>query len=709
MLFRVTAVLIPVAGATKFADFNGDGRSDILWRNSVTGENYLYPMNGTTILAGEGYLRTVADLNWIVAGIGDFDGDGKADILWRNSSTGENYVYLMNGTTITGEGYLRTVADQNWRVAGVGDFDGDGKTDILWRNSLSGENYVYFMDGMTIKPTEGYIRTVPDQNWRVAGTGDFDGDGKADILWRNSATGENYLYPMNGLAILPAEGYLRTVADQAWKIVGTGDFNADGRADILWRNSSTGENYLYPMNGTAILGTEGYLRTVADQNWKVQATGDYDGDGKADVLWHHSTSGENYLYFMDGTTIKSTEGYLRTVADQNWKVAGGVLPALTTNIPQFACTLGARGVSAYRINATTGALTAVSGSPFAAGTDPSDFSVDPSGKFAYVANQNSNNISAYSINPTTGVLTAVAGSPFSVGTRPLGVRIDLSGRFAYVVNSESHTISAFSIDTSTGALAPVAGSPFAAGFGPGPYLVIDPSGKFAYVANAGSNDISAYGINATTGALAPVAGSPFAAGSLPWDLAIHSSGKFAYVANWTSNNTSAYGINASTGALEPIAGSPFAAGSAPSGFRVDPSGKFAYVANYFSNNISAYGISATTGALTAVAGSPFSTGTAPVFVTFHPSGKFAYSGGGLSDSIAYNIDSTTGALTTIAGSPFAAGPVVVVEPSGKFAYVPGIGNISAFSIDAATGAFTPVAGSPFAGGGTGPWFYGSAP
>jgi len=93
---------------------------------------------------------------------------------------------------------------------------------------------------------------------------------------------------MNELAILPAEGYVRTVSNLAWKVAGTGDFTGDGRADILWRNSSTGENYLYPMNGTVILAGEGYLRTVADANWRVQATGDYDGDGKADVLWRHA-------------------------------------------------------------------------------------------------------------------------------------------------------------------------------------------------------------------------------------------------------------------------------------------------------------------------------------------------------------------------------------------------------------------------------------
>src|SRR5436853_6064369 len=126
-------------------------------------------MNGTAMLASEGYLRTAADLNWKVAGSGDFDGDGRADILWRNTSSGQNYIYFMNGTAILTEGYLRTVADQSWQVAGIGDFDGDGKDDILWRNTVTGDNYLYPMSGLTIKPGEGYLRTVAAGDWEVVG------------------------------------------------------------------------------------------------------------------------------------------------------------------------------------------------------------------------------------------------------------------------------------------------------------------------------------------------------------------------------------------------------------------------------------------------------------------------------------------------------------------------------------------------------------
>src|SRR5947207_815523 len=124
-------------------DFDGDCKSDVLWRNSATGEDYLWLMNGRT--ARGGYLTAVGDPAWQVKGTGDFDGDGSAAILWRNCSTGENYIYAMNGLTIASEGFLKTVADQAWQVKGVGDFNGDHKADILWRNSSTGENYLYVM------------------------------------------------------------------------------------------------------------------------------------------------------------------------------------------------------------------------------------------------------------------------------------------------------------------------------------------------------------------------------------------------------------------------------------------------------------------------------------------------------------------------------------------------------------------------------------
>src|SRR5260370_1487722 len=83
-------------------------------------------------------------------------------------------------------------------------------------------------------------------------------------------------------------------------------------------------------------------------------------------------------------------------------------------------------------------------------------------KFAYVANENSSNVSAYTIDRTTGALTSVPGSPFAAGSLPFSVAVDSSGKFAYVANFASNNVTAYTIDRTTGALSPLPGSPFAA-------------------------------------------------------------------------------------------------------------------------------------------------------------------------------------------------------------------------------------------------------
>jgi 6-phosphogluconolactonase len=187
-------------------------------------------------------------------------------------------------------------------------------------------------------------------------------------------------------------------------------------------------------------------------------------------------------------TIVATTGALTAIPGSPFPAGSGPHSITVDPAGHFAyvANVGSNDVSAYTIDGTTGALTSVSGSPFPAGSGPASVAVDPTGQFAYVANCGSfcvgdlydpGNISAYTIDATTGALIALPGSPFPAGYYPDSVAVLPSGRFLYVTNCgnscvgdgafvDPGDVSAYSIDGTTGALTAVPGSPFPAGYSP---------------------------------------------------------------------------------------------------------------------------------------------------------------------------------------------------------------------------------------------------
>jgi hypothetical protein len=284
-------------------DYDGDGKADIFWRNESNGLNWLYTMDGNSILTSIG-INIVNNFDFIIAGDGDYNGDGKADVLWRNLVTGQNWLFLMDGNTIAASSGVNNVPDLAWEIAADGDYNGDGKADILWRNSVSGQNWLYFMDGPAIIGSAG-INTVNNMNFVIAGDGDYNGDGKADILWHNNMTGQNWIYLMDGATILTSAGV--NTSDINLNVVGDGDYDGDGKADILLRNTVTGENWIYLMDGTSITSIVP-VNTVASTDWRIIGDGDYNGDGTSDILWRNFVTGQNWVYLMNGGSIGTSVG-----------------------------------------------------------------------------------------------------------------------------------------------------------------------------------------------------------------------------------------------------------------------------------------------------------------------------------------------------------------------------------------------------------------
>jgi 6-phosphogluconolactonase (cycloisomerase 2 family) len=474
------------------------------------------------------------------------------------------------------------------------------------------------------------------------------------------------------------------VNGQSMAMTPSGDFiyvvgaNNPGTIVALTVNSSTG--VVTPVTGSPFATGNTPLFATADPNGALL----YVTNRDSNEVWTYAIAGNGALTILTKARTQQTP----------LNVALGVGTASVKYTPKFAYVANqgtntvASTISAYKINATSGKITGVSGSPFAdggAGTFATSVTVDPSGRFGYVANAGTNSVSAYTINASTGALTAISGSPFPAGSNPTSVTVDPSDRFAYVANGSSFNISAFTINATTGALTAIGGSPFPAGGADTEPLsvTVDPTGQFVYVASVsligGTGNIAALAINPITGALTAVSGSPFSTGSepctslcevsYPYSVAVDPSGEFAYVANSQKINSGYYmsslAIDAGTGALTFLSFSvTLSVNENPFTFvATDPLGQFVYAAEAGIDGLS---IDSSTGGLANLTNSPFSlpTGAVPFSVAVDPSGKFVYvADAGTNEVTAFTIAATTGDLTAIAGDfAVAAGntPVSVV-------------------------------------------------
>jgi 6-phosphogluconolactonase (cycloisomerase 2 family) len=339
---------------------------------------------------------------------------------------------------------------------------------------------------------------------------------------------------------------------------------------------------------------------------------------------------------------------------------GCVIGAAGTSIELLYSVYGGAvgGISAFTVDTTSGALSRISGSPFATAGNQYSVAVDPKSRFVYVTGNAGSSVDGFAIDPQSGALTAFPGSPAFADGNAGHLAIDPSGKFLYTTNNGTNNLSAFAIDAS-GTLTKIGGSPFVAGSQPWA-IAVDPQGSFVFVGNQGDDTISVYHIDPSTGALAAVAGSPFATGSkYTVFLAVDPSGSTLYAANRVSDDIAAFSIDRNSGALSAVLGSPYSTGSGALAVLVDRSGKFVYVAT--GSNVVLYSREVTTGALTAGSSGPYLPATSAMYLAIEHSGKFLYVLENLPQSLnlpsqihALSIDSTSGALTTVTGSPFAA-------------------------------------------------------
>jgi autotransporter-associated beta strand protein len=294
------AIKLTVLTTQHSQDFTGAGDSDIAFEN--TSGTIATWLQSDGAITGGGQIGTPGPA-WTEVAMGDVNGDGVSDLIFSNSTTQQIAVWEMGADAIASSFVLAGPAFEvagsgnldeagSWKVVGAGDFNGDGRADILFRDA-AGDLATWDMNGGAI--VGGGVIGNPGAGYTLVGTGDFNGDRKTDLLFENT-NGSYAIWNLDDATVASSAAF--TSPGAGWVFKGTGDFNGDGTSDILLENADTGEYAIWTMNNDQPSGVENVFDPGPD--WTFTAIGDYGGTAESDLLFENVVTGQYATVDLNG-------------------------------------------------------------------------------------------------------------------------------------------------------------------------------------------------------------------------------------------------------------------------------------------------------------------------------------------------------------------------------------------------------------------------
>jgi hypothetical protein len=304
MAFTTKSIIPP---HTSKPDFNGDGFTDLVWQGA-DGTLAAWNMSQDGLTGQAGLYAPSFGGGLILRGIGDLRSDGTTDLVWQ-SAAGHVVLWGVKDNMVTGSTELFKTSP----IQAVGDFNGDRLLDLL-TDAGGGTWFTSQTDERKIPPLGLGTLTV-DPEYQITGVGDFNGDGRDDILFRGtgSHSGTFLLHEMTGARPTGPDMPTQTTTfgdpGQNWAVLGLADFNGDGRTDILWQHTNgagqVDARSMWLMNGGSFIG--GGMVANPGSDWSVVGVDDYNNDGKADLMWKHTT-GWVAEWLMNGANVMAFGG-----------------------------------------------------------------------------------------------------------------------------------------------------------------------------------------------------------------------------------------------------------------------------------------------------------------------------------------------------------------------------------------------------------------
>jgi hypothetical protein len=302
-------VRAPVTKAPRQAirfDWNFDGREDIAWQNRATGAGQVWRMNGTTIIGsgeswGAGAAFDVVSLRARLIGSDrcqDFvESSGDTLLLWDRV-----FDALLNTCTDSpSRTYAARHSAAGWRLFAVdGNYDGSPNNQALWRNA-AGTVAIWKFGANGVIAEAGFPATAPNEWTLVDARGDYDGDGRTDVLWQNEQ-GVVAMWRMTDIRGVAGASFFGAAPRSQWSLVeGAGDYDGDGRSDLLWLSNS-GAVVIWFLDPASQRFTAASVGTVGPGIRVLDGTSDFNGDGRSDLVLQDA-AGVVTIWLMSGAQI----------------------------------------------------------------------------------------------------------------------------------------------------------------------------------------------------------------------------------------------------------------------------------------------------------------------------------------------------------------------------------------------------------------------
>ena len=233
-----------------------------------------------------------------------FSTDSVTDLVWRNPTTNATVLWVMNADgTVATKQYLQGRNTPDVRVEASGDYDGNGCTDLIWRHASTNAHEMWLMKGTKVL-SQGPI-TVPSNSRLVATAPDYDanGDGRVDLIWKDLVSNVHKVRLMSGTSTI---GGFSVAKGTGWDLATTGNYDVNHIGDLLWRNTATGSVVQWLMSYDAASGTGQFRKETEISPAGTPRTPvpsmSYAGNS---IAWRRPADGTYALWKMLGSTAAS--------------------------------------------------------------------------------------------------------------------------------------------------------------------------------------------------------------------------------------------------------------------------------------------------------------------------------------------------------------------------------------------------------------------